>query len=1168
MTKIIKSITIIILMFVVLVICLPNDGFSHNYITHENSDKTARISYDVREDDEDGCCECEHESANLSNEENNQYINMRSSQYSTCNSISSSHGSGRELGYSSGFLAIGCANYKGISYTYGTMNIPFYIDLNTMTDAEANNVRNQIKLWNEIEMHDGSGRFVNLYEVNSTNNVDGRKVIIVSQENIADAGVFNQYNLTVKLSPNMNIDTPLHEFGHVLGLGDLDADDSIPNGTHDVLMGYSRGTTMSTLNQAIRYQDIQGVAVLNSVHTNHQYLRYVENNGQYVHLCFYCDKLEISSIPLDDSSSLELASTCLHDYQQMVSAGDRHWLKCIKCYKVVESDFFIKGIDNKGIIGLEINGIINHEILTIDIPAVIGGQTVISIGAEAFVNSHCTSVSLPYTLVSIGEKAFMNCNLLTSIYLPSKVENIGVGAFGGCYNLSISLSLSNSYFCVLNNIIYDSSTTKIIAAGNIDSNILINENVVEILPHAFENNSNLECIRFLGTPNICEYSFNNCENLRNVYFDSYEAPYLGDYSFSNNNFDLYVKYNSIELYEDVFYVYTSNIMSVEILIIYISDDSILETESVYNGSTIQDLLLPFKKGYTFNGWYSNEIFDGTCYQNGDLFESETDIYLYANWSVNNYEVTLNPNGGIIIGNNCFTVTFDETFSTTVLVERAGYSFEGWYDSEGTQYITSEGIGTVLWNKDTDTTLYASWSIEKYEIKINDNGTVVWLGANGISSSSCSIEYGTVLSAINLVNTFKNSSYGYKDGKIFDHFEYDDYIIQWDSIPDLGSNDDIIVITPVWILEQHTIYFNPKCDMTVLPLVFDYNETITLPSISRIGYTFEGWYKISSDEKVVWEKMPDLSLNEQTNGSIQLEAKWRINTYIVSYNKNGGTGTMSSTDHIYNLEKTLRLNTFYKTGHDFIGWSTDPDGVVEYIDGENVINMTNLDGVTITLYAVWEAKEYNIVYKNLTTNMVVYVKTYTYGIGLSEMPTIYCCGNYHCNELENFDGWYSDANFTTKVNSISKTRTGTVTLYAKYDLWIMSTYASYTSSVNDGNINNQPSFSIDILLDSIYFEQVQNTSLSKIKIEISFDMWEVDDGYQHIYLYNGNSQIWSDTIERGSGINSSSYHYTNTIYLDLEDYSNVDYLDLKFSASGWFDDDWKFNNFEMHVYFTN
>ena len=122
--------------------------------------------------------------------------------------------------------------------------------------------------------------------------------------------------------------------------------------------------------------------------------------------------------------------------------------------------------------------------------------------------------------------------------------------------------------------------------------------------------------------------------------------------------------------------------------------------------------------------------------------------------------------------------------------------------------------------------------------------------------------------------------------------------------------------------------------------------------------------------------------------------------------------------------------------------------------------------------------------------------------------------------------------------------------------------------NDGNINNQPSFSIDILLDSIYFEQVQNTSLSKIKIEISFDMWEVDDGYQHIYLYNGNSQIWSDTIERGSGINSSSYHYTNTIYLDLEDYSNVDYLDLKFSASGWFDDDWKFNNFEMHVYFTN
>lgn len=114
-----------------------------------------------------------------------------------------------------------------------------------MTIARAQDIRNQIAMWNECTMNDGTGQIVNLYEVTHTNNINGRPVVIVRQDTL-DAGMAGLFtgsktNPMVQVSPSMNIDTPAHEFGHLLGLNDLDASASIPSGTHRVLMGYNCG---------------------------------------------------------------------------------------------------------------------------------------------------------------------------------------------------------------------------------------------------------------------------------------------------------------------------------------------------------------------------------------------------------------------------------------------------------------------------------------------------------------------------------------------------------------------------------------------------------------------------------------------------------------------------------------------------------------------------------------------------------------------------------------------------------------------------------------------------------------------------------------------------------------------------------------------------------------
>ena len=76
------------------------------------------------------------------------------------------------------------------------------------------------------------------------------------------------------------------------------------------------------------------------------------------------------------------------------------------------------------------------------------------------------------------------------------------------------------------------------------------------------------------------------------------------------------------------------------------------------------------------------------------------------------------------------------------------------------------------------------------------------------------------------------------------------------------------------------------------------------------------------------------------------------TYSITFNSNGGTGSMSPIKNIKSGEtKTLTKNTFTREGYTFAGWSTSSDSsTVKYADGAQVKVTTS-----IQLYAVWNQK---------------------------------------------------------------------------------------------------------------------------------------------------------------------------------------------------------------------
>ena len=94
-------------------------------------------------------------------------------------------------------------------------------------------------------------------------------------------------------------------------------------------------------------------------------------------------------------------------------------------------------------------------------------DSVTSIGDCAF--SDCTSltsITIPDSVTSVGDCAFSDCTSLTSITIPDSVISIGERAFEDCTSLtSIKIAASNEKYLIINN--YDKVERDIVAATEV-----------------------------------------------------------------------------------------------------------------------------------------------------------------------------------------------------------------------------------------------------------------------------------------------------------------------------------------------------------------------------------------------------------------------------------------------------------------------------------------------------------------------------------------------------------------------------------------------------------------------------------------------------------------------------------------------------------------------------
>ena len=345
------------------------------------------------------------------------------------------------------------------------------------------------------------------------------------------------------------------------------------------------------------------------------------------------------------------------------------------------------------------------------------------------------------------------------------------------------------------------------------------------------------------------------------------------------------------------------------------------------GSAVNAPSAPTKEGYTFGGWYS-DIGLTTAYAFTTM--PAQNITLYAKWTLNNYTITFETNGGSLV------TAIEQGFGTTVTSPtpptKEGYTFDGWYSDIG---LTTAYTFTTM--PAQNITLYAKWTLNNYTITFEVNGgSLVTDITQGYNSSVTAPTPPT------------------KEGYTFGGWYSDIGLNTAYAFTTMPAQN--ITLYAKWTLNNYTISFEENGGSLVTAIEQGFGTTITAPTPpTKEGYTFDGWYTDTG-------LLTAYTFTTMPSQHMTLYAKWTLNNYTITFETNGGSLVTDITQG-YNSSVTAPTPPT-KEGYTFDGWYTDTGLTTAY-------TFTTMPSQHITLHAKWVIRLYTITIHNLDEPFVLY-----------------------------------------------------------------------------------------------------------------------------------------------------------------------------------------------------
>ena len=314
---------------------------------------------------------------------------------------------------------------------------------------------------------------------------------------------------------------------------------------------------------------------------------------------------------------------------------------------------------------------------------------------------------------------------------------------------------------------------------------------------------------------------------------------------------------------------------------------------------------------------------------------------------------------------------------------------------------------------------------------------------------------------------------------------------------------------------------------------------SLPTPTRKGYTFGGWYTAASGGTKV-------TTSTAFSSNTTIYAHWTANTFTIVYDANGGSGSMANTVVTYDVKTPLRKNTFTRSGYEFVGWTatrasdgkcryenadgsiegwyakgSQPDGCTPYvyIDEGWVAWTSGVDKDVVTMAAIWEKKaETNTAKIEVSTSWVMGGYTTVITVTLKNNP-----GISYLSVKPVYDAQYLTLTEVTNGSIFDSVEAGSRILFdSGTDSCVDGVLCRLTFSASD----NAPkgTYRVELQVEECYNEEEQSVSVSSGggDLYVNFILYgdanndEVVDGRDVIrlrkYLANYNSETGKSTVD--------------------------------------------------------